>query len=232
MEKPVRPLLFSIIVIAATASVVIVLNMLDQIVHGQLYNYGLQFSLEWANPYWNLLRIIQALLGIIAASTAVNAILTIRKYLSEREPEVKVTSTQRPTVRTQGPSRPVSPPTRADLREEHPAETVFKKPAARPPTPILVAPTPTPSQTDKPTPTPYSSDLPGTTRCSHCGKAFIQPLRMLDFQGDRPRIVNICPFCNEIITAASRQTETEQNKKFTLRRKNGNNHASNSYVEQ
>lgn len=246
LEKPIRPLVFSIIVIAATVSVVVVLNMLDQIVHGQLYNYGLQFSLEWANPYWNLLRITQALLGIIAAATTINAILTLRKYLSTREPKVKVTQSQRPTARPQTPSRPISPATRTAPQNLHPTEKSFDKQVPHTPAPILIAPTPsptpaytpsttstpTPSQTGKPTPAPYPQDVAGTTRCSHCGKAFTQPLRMLDFQGDRPRIVNICPFCNEILTATSRQTDTEQDKKFTLRRKNGNNHSANSYYEQ
>ena len=69
MEKPIKPILFSSIVLVAVATVFYVLNLLDQIVHGQLYNYGLLFDLAWANPYWTLLKIIQTLLGVIAALT-------------------------------------------------------------------------------------------------------------------------------------------------------------------
>jgi uncharacterized Zn-finger protein len=29
---------------------------IDGIVHGTLYNYGLRFDYEWAQPYWDLLR--------------------------------------------------------------------------------------------------------------------------------------------------------------------------------
>ena len=42
---------------------------LDIIVHQDLYSYGLQFSLDWANPYWSVIRIIFAMgwLNIIIA---------------------------------------------------------------------------------------------------------------------------------------------------------------------
>ncbi len=214
MDRPIKPVLFAIIVIAATASVAYVLNMLDQIVHGQLYHYGLQFSLDWANPYWNLLRIIQILLGIIAASTAINAILAVRKYFFVEKPSLKAVSTQRPAITFQSPTHATSTPKRSVSRIRHPVDRNLNKPVASPPTPVLTTapspsvpstmPAPKPKPSPTPAATPNSSEITALTRCSHCGKAFTQPLRMLDFQGDRPRIVNICPFCNEIITASTR----------------------------
>ena len=33
---------------------ILVLTGLDYVVHGDLYNYGLQFNIEWANKYWIL----------------------------------------------------------------------------------------------------------------------------------------------------------------------------------
>jgi len=242
MEKPIKPLLFAVIVIAATASIAYVLSMLDQIVHGQLYYYGLQFSLDWANPYWSLLRIIQILLGVIAASTAINAILTVRKYFSARKPSVRVMTRQKPSATFPPPTRPASSPVRTLPQNVHPVERSFNKPVA-PQQTTAPSPSPTPLSTPMPpvtlAPSPtarpaspsYSSELPGLIRCSHCGKAFTQPLRMLDFQGDRPRIVNICPFCNEIITSAPRQTEDEQDKRFQLRKKD-NNHASKTLATE
>jgi len=46
-------------------------------------------------------------------------------------------------------------------------------------------------------------------KCIHCGKVFSQPLRMLDFHTDRPRIINICPFCNEVIQPVLHREESE-----------------------
>lgn len=36
--------------------VVVLLLQIDQLVNGTLYGYGLVFSLEWAQPYWQLIR--------------------------------------------------------------------------------------------------------------------------------------------------------------------------------
>jgi hypothetical protein len=36
---------------------------------------------------------------------------------------------------------------------------------------------------------------------------------MLDFHAERPRIINICPFCNEVIQPVVRKEEAETVKK-------------------
>ncbi len=53
------------------------------------------------------------------------------------------------------------------------------------------------------------SALTDPMECLYCGEAITQPLRTLDFEGDRPRIISICPFCNEIISTMPRQEKTE-----------------------
>jgi hypothetical protein len=35
--------------------------------------------------------------------------------------------------------------------------------------------------------------------CPKCKKTFHRPLVMLDFGGAKPRLVNVCPFCNQIL---------------------------------
>ena len=47
------------------------LTQLDFIVNNSLYNYGLQFSYEWAGPYWNNLVI---LFGLLLATIIINVI--------------------------------------------------------------------------------------------------------------------------------------------------------------
>ena len=44
--------------------VMILLNKIDGIVHGELYNYGLQFSYNWATGYWVLLRLTYVCLAV------------------------------------------------------------------------------------------------------------------------------------------------------------------------
>jgi len=62
----------------------------------------------------------------------------------------------------------------------------------------------------------------GLVKCTHCNRVFAQPLRMLDFHSDRPRIINICPFCNEVIPPILRHEEVERGKKSVLKGKKNN----------
>jgi len=57
------------VVIAATILVLICITAIDWIVHSMLYQYGLTFSYDWANPYWFFLNATFASIGLLAAST-------------------------------------------------------------------------------------------------------------------------------------------------------------------
>ena len=37
--------------------VLLLLFQIDQLVNGTLYNYGLEFSSDWAQPYWLFMRV-------------------------------------------------------------------------------------------------------------------------------------------------------------------------------
>ena len=74
--KPKVVLALLIVAIFINLVSIFFLRIIEAIVHGTLYNYGLQFSLNWATPYWNnshilLFSIITtvALLGLSIAAT-------------------------------------------------------------------------------------------------------------------------------------------------------------------
>ena len=47
-------------------------SQIDSLINGQLYSYGLQFSKQWADPYWMSSRLMMVFLGVpMALSTAV-----------------------------------------------------------------------------------------------------------------------------------------------------------------
>jgi hypothetical protein len=50
--------------LVSSAFIIVLLGKIDSIVHGDLYNYGLQFSMVWASSYWFFTRLIYVLLGI------------------------------------------------------------------------------------------------------------------------------------------------------------------------
>jgi hypothetical protein len=47
----------------------------DYVVHGELYGYGLQFSLQWANKYWMYAHLLLGLQGLSLAATIITIML-------------------------------------------------------------------------------------------------------------------------------------------------------------
>src|SRR3990170_4455669 len=86
--------LFIIFVLSMTASVVYSLTILDKLVHGTLYSYGLRFSYDWAVPYWTILRTIEALVGLSAVVTLTSIIYVYRKHIYAK-PQMKTTVTEK-----------------------------------------------------------------------------------------------------------------------------------------
>ena len=100
-----------------------------------------------------------------------------------------------PTQTTQRPSKkPIVPSTTS--QSVNPTTTA--------PAPVLIPSAPT-----------------GRVRCPHCRKTFTQPSRRLDFHDDRPRIIDLCPFCNEILLSETHREKKEQNKRPQLNEKDG-----------
>lgn len=58
---------------------VFLIQKIDSIVHGQLYNFGLQFSYVWADPYWNALHLIYVLLAVPGILSAIALIAGLAK---------------------------------------------------------------------------------------------------------------------------------------------------------
>jgi hypothetical protein len=51
---------------------VILLLLIDQLVNGTLYSYGLVFSSDWAQPYWLLMRV--SLILIVVAILLISVV--------------------------------------------------------------------------------------------------------------------------------------------------------------
>jgi uncharacterized Zn-finger protein len=50
--------------IVSVGFVVFLLGRIDDVVHRELYNFGLQFSTVWAVPYWSFLRLVYVVLFV------------------------------------------------------------------------------------------------------------------------------------------------------------------------
>lgn len=195
-------IVLGILILLSTATAAYSLTIIDRIVNGELYSYGLQFSLNWANPYWTVLHLTLALLGLIAAFTVINMVFIYRKYAYQKQLELRTSERARAALAR-----------RKEVIQPQPQPLPTPEPEAPPVQAVHVPPTPPPVTV---------SSIPGLIQCSNCGKAFSQPLRMLDFHNERPRVVSICPFCNEVIQPNRLQDETEQIQKLEQKKKRNN----------
>ena len=63
---------------------IFLLTRIDEVVHSELYNYGLRFSLDWATSYWTFLRLIFVCLALpMVLSGAVLVFSFLRRGYSE-----------------------------------------------------------------------------------------------------------------------------------------------------
>jgi len=47
-------------------------------------------------------------------------------------------------------------------------------------------------------------------RCIKCGKVFNKPLTMLDFSNGKPKLANVCPYCNHILGSTEDKGSNER----------------------
>ncbi len=155
-------LLVTALGIGFTIAAGVLLLRADWVVHVLLYDYGLQFSLEWATPYWMFLRLS---LGLLGAAIGSSALLIAVNLLQSRKGPL-------PKIRKYSKSVAKDTQTRlGDAKEEKPEEDVVEITAL----PIV---------------------------CNKCEKVFTQPLCMFDFKSGKPRLVNVCPYCNAILAVS------------------------------
>jgi uncharacterized Zn-finger protein len=129
----------------------------DSIVHVTLYSYGLQFSNNWAQPYWTYARLLYASQFIpIALSVVALASGLLKKDNGDKHaPKRKETLKKTVTTRVETERRTI------------------------------------------------------VISCSSCKKVFSKPLVMLDFSGGKAKLINVCPYCNTVISKVDEQNDVE-----------------------
>ena len=71
--------------------VLFLLGRIDWIIHDDLYDFGLQFSLDWATPYWALSRLIYVCLAVPSVLSAIVLGLDFwKKFRSKKRVSVSV----------------------------------------------------------------------------------------------------------------------------------------------
>ena len=195
------------------------LTRIDLIVHGQLYNFGLIFSAEWADSYRVLMWSIYACMVtpvVISGVGLVFGLIRIKQRVS-KEPLV-VESPRKVAVKPVNlPVKPVATSERAqgssgnslartrDLKErvrETPEVKVLSARDQSAPVEKLEVEVEREKELQLVAGSEVESGNQGgdmIISCPKCKKMFRRPLVMLDFGGSKPRLVNVCPYCNQIL---------------------------------
>lgn len=193
-----------IAIIGVSAAVMYAIDQLDKIVNVQLYDYNLHFSLDWANPYWGLTKIIYISLG---ATIIMSTIVLLLGLIKTKKPASTLISLKPEKPSPKPTAKPTPAPVYAQPKAE-PAPTpkiavVESKPQTATSDTITVKEEEKKTKTNKST-AKQAAQAP-TGACPSCKKTFSQPLVMLDFEGGKSKLVNVCPYCNQVLG------DTEQN---------------------
>ena len=171
--------------IICAASIIVVFKNMELIVHGQLYDYGLIFSPEWADGYRVLTWMIFIFAGVPMALSAIALASSFLNVVEPPEREKTVPQTAgSPRGITKANSSQVRPIQRTS-QVQQPARAAVKR---------------------------IDNDNCVGISCPECKKVFGKALVMLDFRSGSNRLVSVCPYCNAVLGYTS--TEQRKNEGF------------------
>lgn len=81
-----------VIIAACSIASVVGLFQIDSLVNQTLYGYGLQFSGNWATPYWNTIRTVFALTWLVVATSIGLQIYNVTQKNSQKSPQMEPTT--------------------------------------------------------------------------------------------------------------------------------------------
>jgi ssDNA-binding Zn-finger/Zn-ribbon topoisomerase 1 len=187
-----------IISIASCSVAALLLTKVDNIVNATLYQFGLGFSYDWANPYWLNMRLAFALLEASIALTFFTLVIAFSKSMNQLQHKGKIQHL-------------------LALDESAKAFVLEKDDDDE-------APMPTEEKIDAAVPlqeTVKLHEFKGNAEakengtqgiaCPNCEKISSRPLVMLDFAEGKTKLVNVCPYCNFTLGDIENQEKPDDN---------------------
>ena len=170
--------------IISAAFILVIFKNMELIVHGQLYNYGLIFSPNWADGYRFFTWLIFLFIGLPMLLSGIALAWSFVKV--EKVPMREKTTSQK-----------VEPPRGAVEVKSLQTRQVLQTPQTQ-----QVPKTP---QTIKKTPSSPDKDNGVKISCPKCKKVFGRALVMLDFRSGANRMISVCPYCNAVLGYTSEE---------------------------
>ncbi len=207
-----KQLVFLICIVCAVI-VYFLLTRIDLVVHEELYDFGLIFSTQWVDPYRALMWSIYACL---VASVALSGTVLVFDLLAKKQETSTAPSLLERMRKVVAKLLPLKLPFRVEaskhpqgLSEEHlPLEDDPQKASEQ-----LILPKKNQSLRIK------NSEVAGPEEnsekrvnnmlisCPKCKRVFQTPLVMLDFSGTKPGLMNVCPYCNQVLGNSEAETD-------------------------
>jgi outer membrane biosynthesis protein TonB len=111
----------------------------------------------------------------------------------ETKPPTKLQVQPQPETQPKPKPQPQQAPTKTQPQTKPQAQPISQ---ATPKTQAVFTKEPKPKETVNKTPKQTASSA---HFCTACKKAFTQPLVMLNFEGGKSKLVNVCPYCSYVL---------------------------------
>lgn len=207
-----KQLVFLICIVCAVI-VYFLLTRIDLVVNEELYDFGLIFSTQWVDPYRTLMWSIYTCL---VASVALSGTVLVFDLLAKKQETFTAPSLLERTRKVVAKLLPLKLPFRVEasrhpqgLSEEHlPLEHDPQKASEQ-----LILPKKNQSlriknsEVDRPEENSEKRANNMLISCPKCKRVFQTPLVMLDFSGTKPGLMNVCPYCNQVLGNSEAETD-------------------------
>lgn len=182
------------------------MTRIDLVVHGDLYYFGLVFSPEWADPYRLYMWSIYACLVVpIALSGLVIAWSFLEK--SQRIPEKPQKVLEMSMKLPENVAKAAEKPPKLVERIQKATEKPQRVPEVKSGVEFKDAERPRVTSGGTLGNNEYGNGM--IIACPKCKKVFSRPLVMLDFGGGKPKLVNVCPYCNQALGSTDEKQSIE-----------------------
>jgi len=196
------------------------ITRVDAMINGQLYDFGLQFNHEWADPYWANLRLMYIGLAIpmVLSTLMLGLILKnirgkIAAHFGKLTTKPDETIDEKSSSTTASDDEPLEMIVDTDKEETQQVievnqanETIKLEEAladkgeqATPPAEMVFLDQKQPETQSLIVDEPKAQETGESTQsgniCPNCNRQFKQPVVTLDYSTGKARLVNVCPNC-------------------------------------
>jgi uncharacterized Zn-finger protein len=211
-----------IVCIASAVIVYFLLTRIDVIVHEELYNFGLLFSTQWVEPYRALMWSIY---GCLCTSVVLSGIVLASDFLAKKQELVGRPFSQGRARKVTAKLLRLKLPVNVDdskcsqgLSENLPCEDECSKVSENKmysnEKSLHVKNSTFELQQNKDSPVVAELETKSENRaddmlisCPKCKKIFKTPLVMLDFSCEKPGLMNVCPYCNQVLGSSEAEND-------------------------